>query len=243
MKNMVVHIFDKTLGKILRLSQRALLSNDVLTVQSAVLELSIRDTASYVYQNLTQAMRFQTRQEIWAYSLAQPILRTNERATPPPLVLEFGVWKGESANFFAQNLPNSNVFGFDSFEGLEEDWYGHDLPKGTFDLGGVLPKVEDNVTLIKGWFENTLPNFKQQIGEGRIGLLHMDADTYKPTSFVLNFLSSNISSGTIVIFDEYFGYPNWRQHEFKAWQEFVLSHNVKYRYIAYSEMQCAIEVI
>ncbi len=71
----------------------------------------------------------------------------------------------------------------------------------------------------------------------------MDADTYKPTSYVLESLSSNIASGAIIIFDEYFGYPNWRQHEFKAWQEFVLAHNVKYRYIAYSDMQCAIEII
>ena len=140
-------------------------------------------------------------------------------------------------------MPTSNIFGFDSFEGLEEDWYGHDLPKGTFGLDGVLPKVENNVTLIKGWFENTLPGFKDKIGDRKIALLHMDADTYKPTSFVLEHLSSNISSGTIIIFDEYFGYPNWRQHEFKAWQEFVVVRNINYRYIAYSDMQCAIEVL
>ena len=134
------------------------------------------------------------------------------------------------------------MVGFDSFEGLEEDWYGFELTKGTFDLGGHLPKVQPNVTLLKGWFEDTLPNFKISLGEERLAILHIDADTYKPTEFVLKELTANIGPGTIIIFDEYFGYPNWRLHEFKAWQEFVLQNNIRYRYIAYSAMQCAVEV-
>jgi hypothetical protein len=242
MKLFLYSLFNKTIGKFLRLAQRSLLEDKSKPdLHSVVYELSIRDTASYVYSTLTQAMAFKSRLELWAYSLQQSSLSNVHQDSI--LILEFGVWKGESINYFASSFPQAEIYGFDSFQGLEEDWYGHDLPKGAFDLGGVLPIVKDNVTLIQGWFEDTLPKFKEQIGNSKVALLHLDADTYKPTKYVLESLRANISSGTIVIFDEYFGYPNWRQHEFKAWQEFVLVQNIKYRYIAYSSMQCAIEII
>ena len=159
------------------------------------------------------------------------------------VIAEFGVWKGESINFFARNCPKAKVFGFDSFEGLEEDWYGFRLQKGFFSTNGQLPKCERNVTLIKGWFEDTLPKFCLELQQEKIQLLHMDADTYKPTAYVLNSLTKNLGKGTIVIFDEYFGYPNFRLHEFKAWQELVNSEGLKYRYIGYTEMQVAIEIL
>ena len=159
------------------------------------------------------------------------------------IIAEFGVWKGESINFFAKNCPRAKVFGFDSFEGLEEDWYGFRIQKGFFNMNGQLPKCESNVTLVKGWFEDTLPKFCEELQQEIILLLHMDADTYKPTAYVLNSLLSNLGRGTIVIFDEYFGYPNFRQHEFKAWQEFVNSNGINYAYIGYTEMQVAIEIL
>ena len=67
------------------------------------------------------------------------------------LVLEFGVFMGSSINYFAKKLPkidvltDKTVHGFNSFEGLPEDWMqegGVMGKKGTFTLGGVMPKVE-----------------------------------------------------------------------------------------------------
>lgn len=159
------------------------------------------------------------------------------------VIAEFGVWKGESINFFARNCPKARVFGFDSFEGLEEDWYGNQLQKGHFSTNGYLPNCERNVTLVKGWFEDTLPQFCSELKQERISLLHMDADTYKPTSYVLNSLSNNLGKGTIIIFDEYFGYPNFRLHEFKAWQELVDSSGIEFSYIGYTGYQVAIEIL
>jgi hypothetical protein len=40
--------------------------------------------------------------------------------------------------------------------------------------------------------------------------------------------------GTVIIFDEYFGYRGWRMGEFKAWKEFVDQHGVEYEYLAFS---------
>jgi hypothetical protein len=182
-------------------------------------------------------MQFDTRPELWRYCLNRiPQLQTGG------VIAEFGVWKGESINFFAKSCPKARVIGFDSFEGLEEDWYGVHH-KGYFSTNGQLPKCERNVNLVKGWFEDTLPKFCRELQQEKIQLLHMDADTYKPTAYVLNSLSNNLGEGTIIIFDEYFGYPNFRLHEFKAWKELVDSSGLKYRYIGYTEMQVAIEIL
>jgi hypothetical protein len=91
------------------------------------------------------------------------------------------------------------------------------------------------VELFKGWFEQTVPSFIEKLQQDQIQILHMDADTYNPTAFVLNSLYKNLGKGSIVIFDEYLGYPSWELHEFRAWQELVDSTGIKYQYIGHSE--------
>jgi hypothetical protein len=39
------------------------------------------------------------------------------------------------------------------------------------------------------------------------------------------------------MFDEYYNYPNWREHEYKAWQEFVAAQKITYRYTGFSTMR------
>ena len=56
-------------------------------------------------------------------------------------------------------------------------------------------------------------------------------------------LGSKITKGTIIVFDEYLAYVGWKNHEFKAWQELVNSKGLKYRYIGYTEMAVAIEIL
>ena len=69
--------------------------------------------------------------------------------------LEFGVWTGGTLNQISTHT-NKTVFGFDSFEGLPEVWdrenKGWWSDKGSFSLQGKLPKVNQNVKLIKGWY-------------------------------------------------------------------------------------------
>ena len=241
MKNLIFRIFNLTVGKVIRLFQRTLIIRDSPQgVFHLINQQALQDSVQYALNNFSKAMQFDTRPELWSYCLNRiPQIKTAEGG----VIAEFGVWKGESINFFARNCPKAKVFGFDSFEGLEEDWYGFRLQKGFFSTNGQLPKCERNVSLIKGWFEDTLPKFCLELQQEKIQLLHMDADTYKPTAYVLNSLTKNLGKGTIVIFDEYFGYPNFRLHEFKAWQELVNSEGLKYRYIGYTEMQVAVEIL
>ena len=200
----------------------------------------LQDCAQYALNNFSDALRFRTRQEMWSFCLK----KIHEvQPSGDGIITEFGVWSGTSINFFAKNSPKSRLFGFDSFEGLEENWVGTHLQKGSFNRNGRLPKVESNVRLSKGWFEDTVPEFVNQLGMEKILLVHMDADTYKPTKFVLNAIIKNLDKGSILIFDEYFGYNGWKLHEFKAWQEMVEFYDIQYRYIGYGPEQVAIEIL
>jgi len=207
-----------------------------LSVYQILRERSILESADYIEQHLDTAMIFDQAPKLWSYAARSAHLDEG-------LILEFGVFKGKSINHFARLLPDQNVHGFDSFEGLAEDWKGYHLPKGAFDLGGNMPKVESNVTLHKGWFENTLPSFLEDRPEP-IRLCHIDCDTYESALYVLERLADRLVKGSIVVFDEYHGYPNWKNGEFKAWQSVCNGDaSLKYRYIAFSDMQVAVEIL
>jgi len=201
---------------------------------------SINESVEYALINFTHALFFQARKNLWDYCIekASSILTENKM-----VILEFGVYKGASINYFARKCPEAYIYGFDSFEGLEENWYGYMFTKGQFNNYGKLPKCEKNVELLKGWYTDTLPSFIDNFKDTQIQILHMDSDTYKATSYVLNAVAKKLQKGTIVIFDEYFGYTGWKLHEYKAWQEFTNSNGIKFQYIAYTNCQVAIEIL
>ena len=126
----------------------------------------------------------------------------------------------------------SLIHGFDSFEGLPEDWRTG-FPKGTFRMD-ALPEVRPNVELHKGWFDETLPNFVRQ-HPGAVAFLHLDADLYSSTKEVLSALGDRLVVGSVLQFDEYFNYPGWREGEFRAFEEFVAESGVEFEYIGYCD--------
>jgi len=63
--------------------------------------------------------------------------------------LEFGVYTGFTINFFSKFFDT--IYGFDSFEGLREDWTGTKNPRGTFNLNKKIPKLNKNVIPVVGW--------------------------------------------------------------------------------------------
>ena len=195
-------------------------------LQTRLSTIATNTTLDYINKNLPDTLILRTD---WS-GLADyvfPKIKTSGS------ILEFGVWVGTSINHTAKKLPDKIIHGFDSFEGLPEDWGGHFMPKNTFDLKGKLPKVRKNVKLHKGWFEDTLPQFLEENKED-IAFMNMDADIYSSTYTVLELLHARIKKGTIIIFDEYFNSLNWKQHEYKAFQEFIIKHDAKYEYLAYT---------
>ena len=148
------------------------------------------------------------------------------------LVLEFGVRFGTSIRQIAA-LVDQEVHGFDSFEGLPEAW--HHLPKGSYSTKGVIPSVQENVILHIGLFEETLPGFVEKF-QDPIRFINIDCDTFSSTKTVLDFLAGQITHGTVIVFDEYIGNENWREDEFKAFQEAVLRYDWEYEYLCFSFM-------
>lgn len=141
------------------------------------------------------------------------------------LIMEFGVATGRSIRHWAEIFPTHDIWGFDGFEGIYEDWNG--LPAGTFSRS-TLPQVPHNVHLVVGRFDQTLPRWLET-HPGPARLIHIDCDLYQATCDVFDNLNDRIQSGTIIVFDEYWNYPEWQQHEFRAWQQ----QNRPYRYIGW----------
>jgi predicted O-methyltransferase YrrM len=150
------------------------------------------------------------------------------------LFLEFGVEKGASANFIAARLAaqraGAPLHAFDSFEGLPEDWLGTPERAGKFSLHGRVPVLLPNVVVHRGWFDETLPRFRAAQPSDNVALVHIDCDLYSSTRSVLEHLGDLLAPGSIVVFDEYFNYHGWQNHEFKAWQEYARANAVDYSY-------------
>lgn len=156
------------------------------------------------------------------------------------LNVELGVYNGVTIGCLATARPDLEFHGFDSFEGLPEDWdMGQKHVKGSaFDRKGELPDVPDNVKLHKGWFNETLVPFLDTTSSP-ISYLHVDCDIYSSTDYSLNLLNDRIVPGTIIRFDELscwrhvfneaspngksnrVMYTTWKEHEWKAMNEWL----------------------
>jgi hypothetical protein len=161
-------------------------------------------------------------------------------ATVDGLVLEFGVFSGTSLRLLS-SLTDQDVHGFDSFEGLPEDWT-YFQKRGRFSRDGQLPEFDrPNVRLHKGWFDETLPRFLETI-DGPVRFLHVDCDLYSSTVTVLQALTPRIVPGTVIVFDEYVNYPGWQQHEQKAFFEFLQQTGLRYRYVGFASSAYSVAV-
>jgi len=179
------------------------------------------ESAKYYIDNMNRAANFESDLELLTHALS---LKKFDGQ-----ILEFGVFSGRTINHIS-SLANQTIYGFDVFSGLPEKWWtGHE--KGAFARNN-LPAVNSNVELVVGLFEDTLDTFLESHREP-IALLHIDCDLYSSTKFIFRKLHDLITSGTVIVFDEYFNYPGWVHHEFKAFQEFVAYKGVKYRYDAF----------
>lgn len=178
-------------------------------------------TAGYVERRMARAPSFAWRFDLLEHALGR---------AGGGLVLEFGVEDGESINFIADRVKTT-VHGFDSFEGLPEAWV-QGQERGAMSTGGRLPQVRENVELHVGWFADVLPGFVAR-HEEHVAFMHIDCDLYSSTRCVLEHLGERIVPGTVIQFDEYFNYPGWREHEFKAFQELVRDRRLRYDYLGY----------
>jgi len=149
---------------------------------------------------------------------------------PDTLWLEFGVYNAITVNYISR-FTNDRVYGFDSFEGLPEKWReGYEV--GAFSKNGNLPWVHGNVTLVKGWFDKTLPDFIKQQNK-KVSFIHMDADLYSSTKCIFDNLKDYLDKDCVIVFDELLNYPGFdgETGELRAFYEFVTENKVDYEWI------------
>jgi hypothetical protein len=226
-------IFKRIIEKPINLAIR---NNIYSTGHDIALEMqrrALKSTVNYIQSKMNNIDSVSSSFELLNKSLEKVDFTKNG------LFCEFGVFSGRSINHIAKQVKQI-VYGFDSFEGLPERWRDG-FAKGEFKVTH-LPKVQSNVTLIKGWFDQTLPNFLQEHVEP-ISFLHIDCDLYSSTKTIFELCADRIQPGTVIVFDEYFNYDGWENGEFKAFQEFIITNNMKYQYLGYNRFHEQVAII
>ncbi|MDR2875637.1 MAG: tetratricopeptide repeat protein [Methylobacillus sp.] len=239
-----------------RVLARAPQDNEARFMLAVILEYAHRDDAAQAHLKALEKGNAldRARLDAWNYfksacnpmppltgSMMETFRLAFDAAPQQGLVLEFGVRFGNTIRQLAR-LTAQKIYGFDSFEGLPEVW--HHEPKGSYTTRGEMPDVPPNVTLIPGWFEQTLPEFLATHPEP-VRLVNVDCDIYSSTKTVLDALAPRIVAGSVLIFDEYLGNEHWREDEFKAFQETIARHGWKYEYLCFSvyTKQVAVRVV
>jgi hypothetical protein len=194
---------------------------------------ALQRSVDYIENTMPDALGFESQRELTEFALSAVQIEGH--------YLEFGVFTGGTIRFIAPRIGGRVIHGFDSFEGLPEAWSGFSLGRRAFDVGGRLPRVPANVRLHRGWFDDTLPQWVTG-NPGPVAFIHIDCDLYSSTQTILTLLADRCVAGTIILFDEYFNYPNWEVHEYKAFQEFATKYAVKYRYLAFARQQVAVRI-
>jgi O-methyltransferase len=141
---------------------------------------------------------------------------------------EFGVYRGTTfeqayksmASFFA----DMKFAAFDSFEGLPK-------PEGIDAVAGYTGNFHEKefscseeeflanmeaagvdlsrIRTVKGWFDETLiPADTDAYGLEKIAAAWIDCDLYKSTVPVLDFLTSRLSTGSVIVFDDWRNFRN-----------------------------------
>lgn len=181
---------------------------------------------------------------LWEASRLPPPNRQNS----DELLLDLGVWLGWSTRLTA-DASGRRVYGFDTFEGLVEDWQVDDqmlIKRGSFSLSeplaqrsmrdtgvslqdGLPAPLGRKVQFIKGSTYETLAPFLADRPDAPIRLFHMDLDTYESCLHALETCKDRFIEGSILVFDEYLV----TNAEMRAFFEFQNQYALEWRYRAW----------
>lgn len=198
------------------------LDADARNLRRQMRRIALNDAALYLLDNVPLHLRFKDKPALLTHAAGQVTLEG--------LFLEFGVFKGKSINHLAKLIAPRTIHGFDSFEGLPDDWKDTRKEDKAVD---ALPVVLPNVELIKGWFDLTLPGFLGRHPEP-FAFVHIDSDLYESARSVFSAARERFQPGTVLVFDEYWAYPKWRDGEIKAFHEFLAAAGLGFEWLGYN---------
>ena len=150
-------------------------------------------------------------------------------------MIECGVAKGGCIAFCHKVNPNLNIFALDSWDIIPEEVTNNDAPHCHNYVGtkwGDISDIEEtynligasteNLTLIKGYFEDTIPDNINLFND--IDILRLDCDYYEPIMYCLESLYDSVKSGGIIILDDWHFNPKGVQG---AVYDFLNRRNIK----------------
>jgi len=155
--------------------------------------------------------------------------------------LEFGVYRGSSftTSFMLakkKKLSRMRFFAFDSFSGLPEGeggiWEAGMYCCSRKRFTSFIHKTGvdlKKVIIIEGLYSDTLNEETKSLYQLRkAAIIHVDCDLYSSTVTVLSFIESLLSTGTIIIFDDWNCFSGDDNHgEKKAFNEWHLKKSFR----------------
>jgi hypothetical protein len=172
---------------------------------------------------------------------AQDLLRKNIAAGVKGAIVEFGVFEGRWMKTLIdaalETSPCPEVWGFDSFEGLPklssadlDCWEAGQYAANYEGVRAFLNADERPwVHLIKGWFKDTLRSSQAQ-SMGPVAFARVDCDLYEPAAESLDFLSTRLVDGAILVFDDWtYDLAKGETRAFSEWLDKV--PNLKFKFL------------
>jgi O-methyltransferase len=166
-------------------------------------------------------------------------LREIEPSEPFGDYLEFGVSRGTSLACVYRSLKMAGLhqaclIGFDSFEGMPPEAANEGWAEGRYHstieaTRSYLRQKQvdlDRVTLVKGWFKDTLTEkTRQGLALEKASLIMVDCDIYSASKDALTFSEPHIRKYAVILFDDW----GWREDlgeigQKEAFAEFLAEH-------------------
>jgi O-methyltransferase len=169
-------------------------------------------------------------------------------------VIECGVWRGGMIASISEVLGNDRrYYLFDSFEGLPQakevdgieanKWQADKNSSSYFDNckaemwyaeSAMKLAGQNNYSIIKGWFSETLPGFKT---ESPIAILRLDGDWYDSTIECLNILFPLVEKGGVVIIDDYYAWDGCS----RAVHDYLSKNNLEHKIRSFNNISYIIK--
>jgi hypothetical protein len=103
--------------------------NSIIEISRLRNKRAMKSSALYIEEHGASTMIFRSLSDFWSFAIDQVSIKG--------LYVEFGVSYGKSIKYFANIIPeDEKIFGFDSFQGLRENFFGTAFTKGKFSTGG-----------------------------------------------------------------------------------------------------------
>ncbi len=150
---------------------------------------------------------------------------------------EFGVFKGAVTWFLRPRFPDRAYHAFDSWQGVPEAM-SLAVTKFGFDLGGAVPDLPADTTVHVGWFEDTVPNWRERFNS-TLAFAYIDCDLYESVRTVLEGMADRLRHDSILVFDDWYNFPNWQAHSLRAANEWTERHGLSLEPLGFTVLEHA----